>query len=70
MNLVEGIQKKCNFIRETIIPVYDEIGPAGSIGKLLLQADIERGEQAIAGGDVIEMLQVYKDLESTCERAL
>lgn len=70
MNLIEGIQQKCNFIREKIIPVYDEIGSAGILGKMALQADIKTGEQAIAGGDTIEMLRVYKELESTCETAL
>ena len=70
MNLVEGIQQKCNFIRETIIPEYDKIGPAGAIGKMLLQDEVRRAEQSVAGGDVIEMLAIYKELETTCERAL
>lgn len=70
MNLVEGIQQKCNYIRDEIIPHYDAIGSAGVFGKAMLQADIKKGEQAIAGGDVIEMLRVYKELESTCEHAL
>ena len=70
MNLVEGIQQKCNYIRDTIIPEYDRLGPSGVIGKMLLQQDIKKGEMAITGDDVIEMLRVYKELESTCERAL
>lgn len=70
MNLVEGIQQKCNYIRDTIIPEYDAIGPSGRFGKIMLQADIKKGEQAIASGDVIKMLEVYKELETTCERAL
>lgn len=37
MNLIEGIQQKCNYIRERVIPEYDRIGPAGAIGKMLLQ---------------------------------
>ncbi|MFZ3343370.1 MAG: hypothetical protein WA213_21005 [Terriglobales bacterium] len=70
MNLIEGIQKKCNYIRDAIIPEYDAIGEAGRLGKIMLLQDIKKGEAAIAGGDVIEMLRVYKELESTCERAL
>lgn len=69
-NLVEGIQQKCNYIRDNIIPEYECIGPAGAIGKLLLQEDIKKGERAIASDDVVEMLRVYKELETTCERAL
>jgi hypothetical protein len=70
MNLIEGIQSKCNFIRETVLPEYEKLGPAGLFGAAGLRADIIKGEQAIAGGDVIEMLRVYKELESTCESAL
>jgi hypothetical protein len=69
-NLIEGIQQKCDYIRETVIPAYDKSGPAGALGKIFLQADIKRGEQAIASGDVVEMLEVYKALEATCESAL
>ena len=70
MNLVEGIQQKCNYIREAIIPEYEAIGSAGMFGKVMLQSDIKKGEQAIASGDVVEMVRVYKELEETCERAL
>lgn len=69
-NLVEGIQEKCSYIRDNVIPEYDRIGPAGMIGKMLLQQSIKKGEAAIAGGDVVQMVQVYKELEETCERAL
>ena len=70
MNLIEGIQQKCNYIRETIIPEYDAIGQAGRFGKTMLLASIKKGEAAIAGEDVIEMLGVYKELEEICNRAL
>ena len=70
MNLIEGIQQKCNTIREQIIPRYEAIEPAGSIGKAFLQRDVIAAEAAIARGDVVEMLQICKALESTCETAL
>jgi hypothetical protein len=70
MNLVEGIQERCNYIREVIIPEYDRLGPTGRLGKMLLYEDIAKGEKAIAGGDVIEMVRVYKELVDTTERAL
>ena len=70
MNLIEGIQEKCNFIRDTILPEYAKIGSAGIFGSAMLREDIRRGEAAIASGDTVEMLRVYMELESTCERAL
>lgn len=69
-NLIEGIQQKCNYIRDTIIPEYEAIGPAGRFGKIMLQEDIRKGEAAIASDDVVQMLQVYRELEETCKRAL
>lgn len=70
MNIIEGIQQKCNYIRGTIIPEYEAIGPAGRFGKIMLEGNIRKGEAAIAGGDVIQMLRVYKELADVCERAL
>lgn len=70
MNLIEAIQERCNYIRETIIPEYDKIGPSGMFGKMALQGDIKKGEQAIASGDTIQMIAVLKELRSTCDSAL
>jgi len=69
-NLIEAIQERCNYIRTEILPAYEEIGPAGFIGKTLLKADITRAESVIASGDTIEMIAVLKELRETCERAL
>lgn len=61
-NLIEGIQEECNRLRK-FIPIYEEIGPAGMFGKAIIQADIQRGEASIAGGDVVEMLGTYTYLK-------
>lgn len=70
MNLIEAIQERCNYIRDTIIPEYVRIGPAGSIGKMLLQNDILNAESIIAHGDVVQMIEALRMLRETCERAL
>lgn len=62
-NLVEGIQQQCNRVRDELIPMYEEIGPAGIFGKIMLQAAIREGEAAIASGDVVQMVAAYKSLE-------
>jgi len=42
MNLIEGIQQKCNLIRETILPEYVKIGPSGAFGVIGLREDIAK----------------------------
>ena len=64
-NLVEGIQRQCNRVRE-LLPHYDAIGPTGAFGKAMLQLAIKNGEAAIASGDVVQMMAAYKELEG-CE---
>lgn len=61
-NLIEGIQREQNRVRE-LIPLYVEIGPAGAIGAALMRAAVDQGDKAIASGDVLKMLRAYKDLE-------
>lgn len=41
--LIEAIQSECNRVRK-IIPHYEEIGPAGMFGKVMLQQCIRVGE--------------------------
>lgn len=62
MNLVEGILQQCNRVRG-LIPMYESIGPTGSIAAHMMRESISIAEQALAGGDIIEMLAAYKDLE-------
>lgn len=61
-NLVEGIQRECNRVRE-LIPLYKEIGPAGAFGAAMLKAAIREGEASIASGDVVRMLGAFRSLE-------
>lgn len=61
-NLIEGIQKECNRLRECV-KMYESIGPAGMIGAAMIKADIQRGEAAIASGDVVEMVTTCKYLQ-------
>ncbi len=62
MNLIEGLQAQMNRCRE-LIKQYESIGPAGAFGKMMIQADIKRGESAIASGDIGEMVKACKSLE-------
>lgn len=61
-NLIEGIQKECERLR-SFIPIYESIGPAGGFGIMMIKQDIAKGEAAIAGGDIVEMVSVCKYLQ-------
>ena len=63
MNLIEGIQKECNRVRE-IIPMYKAIGISGAFGVAMMEASIAQAERAVATGDTVAMVRAHKDLES------
>lgn len=62
MNVIEAIQNECQRVRD-LLPLYEEIGPAGAFGLAMLKASIKTGEAAIASGDVMKMLPALKDLQ-------
>lgn len=61
-NLIEGIQEEQKRIRE-LKPLYEEIGPEGMFGLSIINQALDQADKAIASGDVIEMLVVYKELK-------
>ena len=62
-NLIEGIQKECDRLRNDLIPQYQTIGSAGAIGIAFMKATIKTAEQAVASGDTVAMVRAYKELE-------
>jgi len=64
-NLIEGIQKQCARCRE-LVKQYEQIGPVGTFGKLMIEADIREAETALARGDVVRMISAFKALEGCC----
>jgi len=63
-NLMEGLQKEMNRCRE-LVKLYEEI-PTGGFGATMIKQDISNAEKAIAGGDIVEMLKIFKVLQE-CE---
>jgi len=63
VNLVEGLQKEMNRVRD-LIPRYEELpGGAGRFAVLSMRAAIREAEKAMGAGDPVEMLRAYKSLE-------
>ncbi len=63
-NLLDGLFEEMNRNRE-LLKVYEEIGPPGVFGHAMIQQKILAGEKAIAGGDVVEMVQAFKALQDS-----
>ena len=61
MNLIEGLQKEMNRCRE-LLKEYDAI-PQGKFGAIMIRAEIEKAEKAIATGDTVAMMQSLEELK-------
>ena len=61
-NLIEAIQSKCNELREINIPAYQEIGPAGAFGVIMMKTAIAKAEKSIALGDTVGMVSSLQEL--------
>lgn len=62
MNLVEGLSReiaRCVEVRGH----YEEIGPEGAFGVAMISASIERAQQAMGSGDIVEMATALRDLQ-------
>jgi len=59
---MDGILSEMNRVRE-VMKQYEEIGPVGQFGLIMLKQEIKTAEQAIASGDVVKMLQSYESLK-------
>lgn len=61
MNLIEVIQSECNRVR-VAIPHYEELGPTGQFGAEALKRAVKEGEESIASGDVVRMVEALASL--------
>jgi hypothetical protein len=63
MNMIEGLHKEMDRVRE-IITVYEETaGQAGAFAIGMMRHSIKSAEQAIAGSDTIAMITAHEDLK-------
>lgn len=62
-NLIEGIQQELKRNQE-LLEEYKKI-PTGAFGAMMIQADIDRAEKAIADDDIVEMVKAYEALKES-----
>ena len=44
------------------LKAYEEIGPAGAFGAMLIRLVLERADKAAISGDVAEMIAVFQEM--------
>jgi hypothetical protein len=61
--LDEVLPEEMARVRDDVMPAYLEIGPAGALALDFLYADLDRATQALATGDIMEMMRAYETLK-------
>lgn len=61
--LGEALPREMARVRDKVMPVYIECGPAGAFALAMMRADLDRAARALAEGDVVTMIDVYQSLK-------
>lgn len=61
--LGEALPREMARVRDKVMPVYIEIGPAGSFALSFMRHDLDKAARALAEGDLIGMIEAYKALK-------
>ena len=62
-NLISSVHAEINRINARVLPAYRDIGPVGTFGATMIQASINHAKQAIASGDVQDIMASLIDLK-------
>jgi hypothetical protein len=62
-SLGEALPREMARVRDKIMPVYRELGKPGVFALAMMRVDLDAAAKALAEGDVIEMIRVYKSLK-------
>jgi hypothetical protein len=62
-SLGTALPKEMARVRDEVLPQYVAICPAGFPAATLMRNDLDRAARALAEGDVVAMLAVYKSLK-------
>ncbi len=62
-SLGEQLPKEIARVRDEVLPAYLEIGVAGQFGAAMIRQSLDAASKAMIEGDVIAMIQAYKELQ-------
>ncbi len=57
------LPKEMTRVRDDLMPLYQEIGPAGAFALAMMRAELDRATKALAEGDVVQMIRSYEALK-------
>lgn len=60
--LADALPKEMTRVR-TVLGHYKEIGPAGAIGAMFIEQDLQAADRAVMSGDVVAMLRALESLK-------
>ena len=46
-----------------VLAQYKELGPAGVLGGMMIEATLREADAAMASGDIVRILQAYKAMQ-------
>jgi hypothetical protein len=61
--LGEALPAEMARVRDEVMPMYAEIGPAGTFALAMMRHNLDEAARALAEGDVVAMLRVYQSLK-------
>lgn len=50
-------------VRDDVLPLYDQLGPVGAFGAMMLRRDLDAAAKAMAEGDTVAMIRCYEALK-------
>ena len=60
--LGDALPKEMARVRDTIMPMYIEIGPPGTFALRMMRASLDAAAKAMAEGDCVAMIAALEDL--------
>lgn len=60
--LADALPKEIERV-SALIPLYEQIGPAGNFATAMMKASIQQAQRAISNNDTVGMIAAYRDLE-------
>jgi hypothetical protein len=65
ITLGDALPREMARVRDEILPLYQQIGPPGMFGAMMIQTDLNNAARALAEQDTVEMLRIYQVLKET-----
>lgn len=61
--LGDALPREMTRVRDAVLPVYQEIGPAGGFAVAMMRRSLDFATRALAEGDVTAMLIAFEELK-------